>query len=617
MIKKEKSIPDEDRQIYRCFLALPFGNEFHDVREAVILGIKKADFQVVSFEQTPVSFAETIQDVVIRELTQADCIIADITETNPNVFYELGLAQAMGKGLFLISHEGGGKNIPTDLQGFRILLYDDTLSSLNKLSKMISISLQEYRLSPQRSRVQYKSPFSIPFFIDWERLGEREAENLCRELLAAMGFQQIEWGKFSKEIDMVAEFPRKDPDGFEYRELWLISMRDYLGSKFLHMITVEPDYFIRSLEKYSEKFERYLSGNIETPLTFLIINYRKNPESEEIEMLHERLGKRRFREPSGYNLRIRFWEQAYLTSLINRFPQIGYKYFSDEGRIRSETRKSYEELYNENSDLVARQAKLIANLEEEKNRRIRAERDAVWKDISFSAAHKIGNPIFAIETDLDPLNKRIREQRTAEAEEVVENIRSSLEKSKAFVEQFKSLARAQEIKPVPTLLRPILEDACRSLTSKDISCKVECPSELTVLADPDRLGECVDELVTNAVHFFDKPEKKIEFRVVHPVPEPLPDFLDSDRAYVLIHAKDNGPGIQVSHEEKIFDAFFTTYAQGTGLGLALVQRIIDGHGGGIIENGIPGQGADFEVYLPLPDKKTVKRRLSSKSRSRK
>jgi signal transduction histidine kinase len=79
---------------------------------------------------------------------------------------------------------------------------------------------------------------------------------------------------------------------------------------------------------------------------------------------------------------------------------------------------------------------------------------------------------------------------------------------------------------------------------------------------------------------------------------------------VLLHVKDNGCGIEVANKQKIFDAFFTTYDHGTGLGLALVRQIIDGHGGGIVESGIPGQGADFEIYLPIPPQEKPKRKTA-------
>jgi signal transduction histidine kinase len=167
-------------------------------------------------------------------------------------------------------------------------------------------------------------------------------------------------------------------------------------------------------------------------------------------------------------------------------------------------------------------------------------------------------------------------------------------------------------------LLPLLKDAAKSLSNAGITFSIDCPPDLAIWADSDRLSECLDELIANAKHWFNKPERKMEFRVVYPVPEPLPSFLDTDSKYVLLHVKDNGCGIEITNKQKIFDAFFTTYDHGTGLGLALVRRIIDGHGGGIAESGIPGQGADFEIYLPiLPEEKpkgtiVVKPRKSSK-----
>jgi len=68
-----------------------------------------------------------------------------------------------------------------------------------------------------------------------------------------------------------------------------------------------------------------------TPFTFLIILFG---ELGETERLIERIERRRNkREQFGYNIRFRIWDQAYLTSLVHQFPQIAFKYFSDEGRF--------------------------------------------------------------------------------------------------------------------------------------------------------------------------------------------------------------------------------------------------------------------------------------------
>ena len=55
--------------------------------------------------------------------------------------------------------------------------------------------------------------------------------------------------------------------------------------------------------------------------------------------------------------------------------------------------------------------------------------------------------------------------------------------------------------------------------------------------------------------------------------------------------------------EQIFAPFFTTYPHGTGLGLSLVQRVIEGHDGVIREIGKPNEGAVFEIFLPQADSK--------------
>lgn len=592
----------------QCFITIPATSESLPVEEAVRDAARRAGFRV-----TPPKNVSLPLEKVAGEIARADCVIADITNNNATVFYELGIAQSMKKATFLLAQSDTSYDLPTDLQGQQFLRYNPTVSGLSDLRKELENFLRTFRNSPRPVRSVTARTFTAPFFVDWARLDRADTENLIFELLTQMGFQRVDWVKARQEIDLIAELPRKDPDGFEYRELWLVAAGRNAPPEILidliKMASYEPEYLLHRLN-YEKRAERLKMGT-DNSITLLLIMLDDEYPSDEL----ERLVGYKERRNRGSNIRIRVWDRNYITSLIHQFPQIGYKYFSDEGRSQSKYRKTPEEIYRENVDLTNHLTATVAALEEEKNRRVRAERDAVWKDISFSAAHKLGNPIFAIETILDPLQKRVEEQRTEDAVKVIARIRESIEKAKNIVDQFKSLARAQNIQRVTMPLRPILDDACQMARDQGIVCEVECPTNFNLIGDPDRLAECFDELVSNAAHWFDKPNKEIHISVSQPSTESLPQSIDTSQKYTLIQVRDSGSGVPLDNKEKIFNAFFTTRDQGTGLGLATVRRIIEGHEGYIFENGIPGQGANFEIYLPMIAQ-TSTTTTSGKTRSR-
>jgi len=583
----------------RCFVAIPGSEAFRELIRTVRSAAEEVGFRVTSFPE-PRS-GSGIMRTALGELAQADCVVADLTGASPNVYREMGIAQAMGKALLVLVREPVAADLRLDVQDVPLLTYEATGRGLKQLRVRLVEELSEFRRFP-RPRRRFAPPYATPFFVDWDLLGQSEAENLCLELLAQMGYRRLEWEKELGEFDLVAELPKKDPDGFEYRELWLVAMgRNAPPEVVLDMLAHAPEFALRRLVRGPERLRRPVpGGHSDVPITVLLILLKQPAEQLGLFETAERVQRARMRMgPSPMSLRVRIWDRDHLTSLVQQFPQIGFKYFSEEGRSRSKYRKTPEELYKENVELANRLAGAVADLEEEKNRRVRAERDAVWKDISFSAAHKIGNPVFAIETNLDPLHRRIKEGRIHEALRVADSIRVSVEKAKGIVDQFKSLTRAQEITPVATLLRPLIDDACQTARSQGVICELDCAPEVTVHGDPERLSECFDELASNALHWFSKADRRITVHVSVPETGSVPSFLDSSRRYVLVHFRDNGPGVAVENKSRIFDAFFTTQEHGTGLGLALVRRIIEGHGGAITERGVPGQGADFEIHLPL------------------
>jgi signal transduction histidine kinase len=75
--------------------------------------------------------------------------------------------------------------------------------------------------------------------------------------------------------------------------------------------------------------------------------------------------------------------------------------------------------------------------------------------------------------------------------------------------------------------------------------------------------------------------------------------LDSEQGTARISVFDNGPGIDANARERVFRPFFTTKKQGTGLGLALVQKIVVSHNGRIGVGTSPSGGASLQISLPV------------------
>jgi len=75
------------------------------------------------------------------------------------------------------------------------------------------------------------------------------------------------------------------------------------------------------------------------------------------------------------------------------------------------------------------------------------------------------------------------------------------------------------------------------------------------------------------------------------------------RDVIEIHIKDNGDGIDESFASKIFEPFYTSRVQGTGLGLAVVKSVANAHKGDVSLISSKGEGAHFCIQLPLQNKK--------------
>jgi hypothetical protein len=419
------------------------------VRSTIASALVQSGFRLSSARDLNLMTVNTA-DAIVSEIVSADLIVAVDPYSSTSVSYELGIAQAASKPLLVIVGDVAPDRSALLYPAHHIRYAAGSQEGLDSLRQEITKALLDFRRNANRFRPSTRSIIrpATPPSVDLDHLHPRDAENLCFELLTQMGFRRIEWDVSLKEFDVIATLPKKDPDGFEYNELWLISIGMNSRGGLPEILMRDPEFALHRLEM--ERLPIDLKTDV--PVTFLFIQTRESPSLDRVhqDLLRMELRSRSRRIPP---IRTRVWDRQQLVRLIQEHPQIWQKYFSEDGRVRSTTRKSYEALYIELSDLNEKLQATIRALEEEREKRARAERDAVWKDVAFTAAHKLGNPIFALETSLQAVKRRIS-GRLPEVYEIVVEMESSIEKAKLIIDQFKSLTRANEIELRPLDLPP-------------------------------------------------------------------------------------------------------------------------------------------------------------------
>ena len=149
----------------------------------------------------------------------------------------------------------------------------------------------------------------------------------------------------------------------------------------------------------------------------------------------------------------------------------------------------------------------------------------------------------------------------------------------------------------------VLVDECISetldLLEQDGRQGLEIEREFTfrpgIRADRDRLRQVFWNLFNNA---FEAMPEGGRLRVIT---DRAPGLDERGREILRIQIADTGDGIPASDVEQIFDPFYTRRSGGTGLGLAITRQIVSDHGGRISVSSTPGDGATFEILLPVAE----------------
>jgi PAS domain S-box-containing protein len=185
----------------------------------------------------------------------------------------------------------------------------------------------------------------------------------------------------------------------------------------------------------------------------------------------------------------------------------------------------------------------------------------------------------------------------------VEQIDIAAHRAQSLVQQLLTFARREPGVAVATDLCAIIAEVTRLLGAAiSPMIVIECPGSGTVvpaMADPTHLHQILMNLCGNAAEAIGGKSGTIVIRVERTA-EPPPGLKDRAEGWVRLVVEDDGPGMSAETLARVFDPFFTTkpIGKGTGLGLAVVQGLVQEMGGQIGVESTPGQGARFTLYLP-------------------
>lgn len=226
-------------------------------------------------------------------------------------------------------------------------------------------------------------------------------------------------------------------------------------------------------------------------------------------------------------------------------------------------------------------AYLIGQHERLQREREEDRRLAALGQMSAVIAHEIRNPLTSLKGHAQLLQESLGEDpRTAKVDRVVgEAIR--LEN---LVSDLLDFARANEPKLEAIDPGQLLREAAAEVGADSVVIDVtRAPSSWPL--DPIRMRQVLTNVLRNGIQ-SNPPDALVETRA---------EVVDEQLVFEI---RDHGPGLAPGDESRIFEPFFTRKVRGTGLGLALVQRLVTQHGGRVVARNAAGGGAVFRITIP-------------------
>ena len=233
---------------------------------------------------------------------------------------------------------------------------------------------------------------------------------------------------------------------------------------------------------------------------------------------------------------------------------------------------------------------------------VAAQRTAAWADVARRIAHEIKNPLTPIQLSAERLKRkygRLILQDRDIFDQCTDTIVRQVDDIKRMVDEFSSFARMPKARLEPDDLADCIRRILflMRVAHPDIDIEDNLP-DTRVVARFDRrlLSQALTNIIKNATEgIATRAEEDPAFE-----PRLRVALGGNDRGDAVIDVDDNGKGFPVENRQRLLEPYMTTRAEGTGLGLPIVAKILEDHGGGLDLLDAPGgQGARVRLHFPI------------------
>jgi two-component system nitrogen regulation sensor histidine kinase NtrY len=234
---------------------------------------------------------------------------------------------------------------------------------------------------------------------------------------------------------------------------------------------------------------------------------------------------------------------------------------------------------------------MVKQLDENQKFMFQKQKLEAWNEMARKIVHEIKNPLTPIRLSAERMRKLVIEENPnmnnaviTGSETIVKEVNSLLK----LISDFNDFARMPEKKVELTSLNKLIDDTILVFNNyENVKFKFIKNENLSdIMIDRSLVRQALNNIINNSIHAINENGLIV-----------ITSSLDETGSYQIVKIQDDGPGVSPENLAKIFEPGFTLKKSGTGIGLAIVEKIILEHNGKIYCNSVESQGTEFVLMF--------------------